>query len=213
MAFLASISLLIDLTLSHNMFHTLSILMVAFAACVYSYPNRGHYPFVIALCKHADRPNEPITTTRVREFFTSAGASKPGIYVYLREQSSGAVDLNGSIVGGWYKTTKTFAATATDTRQQRLNTCRDAAIAGGLTIPAVRHVSAYFRSSLLTLTQTQKFMALYNESPDIGTVAGANGGVVLVGDNTLGVSIAGHEVLHTLGEPKSKLASANAPRM
>lgn len=55
-------------------------------------------------------------------------------------------------------------------------------------------------------------MALYNESPDIGSVSGANGGVVLIGDNTLGISIPGHEVLHTLGEPHSRLASATAPR-
>lgn len=55
-------------------------------------------------------------------------------------------------------------------------------------------------------------MALYNESPDLGGVPGANGGVVLIGDNTLGISIAAHEVLHTLGEPHSRLASATAPR-
>lgn len=189
------------------------MLVVAFAACVYSYPNRGHYPFAIALCRHADRPSTPITTTRVREFFTSAGSSKPGMYQFLREQSSGAVDLEGSIVGGWYKTAQTFATTATYTRQQRLNTCRDAAIAGGMVIPAVRFVFTLYRRSLLIMIQTHRFMALYNESPDIGGVSGANGGVVLVGDNTLGISIAGHEVLHTLGEPHSRLASVNAPRM
>lgn len=55
-------------------------------------------------------------------------------------------------------------------------------------------------------------MALYNESPDIGEVAGANGGVVLVGDNSLGISLVAHEVLHTLGEPHSRLASDTAPR-
>lgn len=115
------------------------ILIAAFAACVYSYPNRGHYPFVIALCKHADRPSEPITTTRVREFFTSAGSTKPGMYQFLREQSSGAVDMEGSIIGGWYKTAQTFATTATYSRQQRLDTCRDAAAAGGMAIPAVRN--------------------------------------------------------------------------
>ena len=62
------------------------------------------------------------------------------------------------------------------------------------------------------LFQTHRFLALYNESPDIGGVPGANGGVVLVGDNTLGISIAAHEVLHTLGEPHSRLASDTAPR-
>ena len=56
-------------------------------------------------------------------------------------------------------------------------------------------------------------MALYNESPDFGAVSGINGGVVLVGDNTLGISLAGHEILHTLGEPHSRLASETAPRM
>ena len=65
---------------------------------------------------------------------------------------------------------------------------------------------------MLIQTQTHKFMALYNESPDIGGVPGANGGVVLIGDKTLGISITGHEVLHTLGEPHSRLASATAPR-
>lgn len=56
-------------------------------------------------------------------------------------------------------------------------------------------------------------MALYNESPDIGAVAGPSGGVVLIGDNTfLGISLVAHEVLHTLGEPHSRLASDTAPR-
>lgn len=119
------------------------LVLVSFAACVFSYPNRGHYPFVIALCKHADRPNEPITTTRVREFFTSAGSSTPGMYQFLREQSSGAVDLEGTLVGGWYKTAQTFATTATYSRQQRLNTCRDAAVAGGMVIPAVHHIFSF----------------------------------------------------------------------
>lgn len=55
-------------------------------------------------------------------------------------------------------------------------------------------------------------MALYNESPDFGEVGGANGGVVLLADDNLGISIAAHEVLHTLGEPHSRLASDSAPR-
>lgn len=194
------------------MFHMCLVVFVAFAACIYSYPNRGHYPFVIALCKHIDRLNEPITTTRAREFFTSAGSSKPGMYRFLQEQSSGTVDLEGTIVGGWYKTAQTFATTATYTRQQRLNTCRDAAVAGGMVIPAVRLLSTVLALFLLILKQTHKFMALYNESPDFGSVSGFNGGVVLVGDKTLGISISAHEVLHTLGEPHSRLASATAPR-
>lgn len=105
--------------------------------------SRGHYPFVIALRKYADRPNEPITKSRVREFVTSDGSSKPGMYRFLREQSSGAVDLEGSIVGGWYKTAQIFASTASYTRQQRLNSCRDAAVKGGIVIPSVRHVSTF----------------------------------------------------------------------
>ena len=128
------------------MFRVYLVLIVAFAARVFSYPNRGHYPFVIALCKHADRPNEPITTTRAREFFTSAGSTKPGMYQFIREQSSGAVDLEGSIVEGWYKTAHTFATTATYSRQQRLDTCRNAAIAGGMAIPVVRISSDFFNS-------------------------------------------------------------------
>lgn len=122
------------------MFQPLGLVLLALTTIVHSYPNRGHYPFAIALCKHADRPSEPITTARVREFFTSAGSSKPEMYQFLREQSSGAVDLEGSIIAGWYKTAHTFATTATYTRQQRINTCRDAAVAAGLVIPAVRVV-------------------------------------------------------------------------
>lgn len=119
------------------MFHMYLFLVAAFAATVFSYPNRGHYPFAIALCKHSDRNQEDITKARIWEFFTSAGSSKPGMYQYLREMSSGAVDLEGSVMGGWYTTTKTYAQTATVDRQTRLNICRDAAIAGGMVIPPV----------------------------------------------------------------------------
>lgn len=121
---------------SSVMFHTY-FLVAAFAATVFSYPNRGHYPFAIALCKHSDRNQEDITKARISEFFTSAGSSKPGMYQYLREMSSGAVDLEGSFLGGWYTTTKTYAQTAAVDRQTRLNICRDAAIAGGMVIPPV----------------------------------------------------------------------------
>lgn len=119
------------------MFHTYFFLVAAFAATVISYPNRGHYPFAIALCKHSDKNQEDITKARISEFFTSAGSSKPGMYQYLREMSSGAVDLEGSFLGGWYTTVKTYAQTAAVDRQTRLNICRDAAIAGGMVIPPV----------------------------------------------------------------------------
>ncbi len=138
------------------MFPTYLLLMAAFVAYVHSYPNRGHYPFVIAVCKHKDRLNEPITTDRVREFFTAAGSSKPGMYQFLREQSSGAVDLEGTIVGGWYTTSQTFDQTATVSRQQRLNTCRDAALAGGMVIPAVSACPLFLFSHLGRLKLRQQ---------------------------------------------------------
>lgn len=119
------------------MLYTHLFLVAAFVTTVFSYPNRGHYPFAIALCKHSDRNQEDITKARIWEFFTSAGSSKPGMYQYLREMSSGAVDLEGSLMGGWYTTTKTYAQTAAVDRQTRLNICRDAAIAGGMVIPPV----------------------------------------------------------------------------
>lgn len=194
--------------------------MAAFAATVISYPNRGHYPFAIALCKHSDRNQEDITKARISEFFTSAGSSKPGMYQYLREMSSGAVDLEGSFLGGWYTTTKTYAQTAAVDRQTRLNICRDAAIAGGMVIPPVCLFFLLPSSSTVcilwgadTTTQTHKFMALYNTSPDFGAVAGPNGGVVLIANTDLAISISAHEVLHTLGSPHSRLSSQTAPRM
>lgn len=63
------------------------------------------------------------------------------------------------------------------------------------------------------MTQTHKFMALYNTSPDFGAVAGPNGGVVLIANTDLAISISAHEVLHTLGSPHSRLSSQTAPRM
>ena len=201
------------------MFHMSFFLVAAFAATVLSYPNRGHYPFAIALCKHSDRNQEDITKARISEFFTSAGSSKPGMYQYLREMSSGAVDLEGSFLGGWYTTAKTYAQTAAVDRQTRLNICRDAAIAGGIVIPSVclffpfaLFLPVYFLG-LNTTTQTHKFMALYNTSPDFGAVAGPNGGVVLIANTDLAISISAHEVLHTLGSPHSRLSSQTAPRM
>ncbi len=56
-------------------------------------------------------------------------------------------------------------------------------------------------------------MALYNTSPDFGAVAGPNGGVVLIANTDLAISISAHEVLHTLGSPHSRLSSQTAPRM
>lgn len=200
------------------MFHTYLFSVAAFAAAVFSYPNRGHYPFAIALCKHSDKNQEDITKARIWEFFTSAGSSKPGMYQYLREMSSGAVDLEGSFMGGWYTTTKTDAQTAAVDRQTRLNICRDAAIAGGMVIPPVRLLLILLPSfpAFLwtdTTTQTHKFMALYNTSPDFGAVAGPSGGVVLIANTDLAISISAHEVLHTLGSPHSRLASQTAPRV
>ena len=63
-----------------------------------------------------------------------------------------------------------------------------------------------------TTTQTHKFMALYNTSPDFGAVAGPNGGVVLIANTDLAISISAHEVLHTLGSPHSRLSSQTEPR-
>jgi len=145
------------------MFHTYFFLVAAFAATVISYPNRGHYPFAIALCKHSDRNQEDITKARISEFFTSAGSSKPGMYQYLREMSSGAVDLEGSFLGGWYTTVKTYAQTAAVDRQTRLNICRDAAIAGGMVIPPVRHLFLLPSSSTLFsgLIQRRRLTSLW----------------------------------------------------
>lgn len=56
-------------------------------------------------------------------------------------------------------------------------------------------------------------MALYNTSPDFGAVAGPTGGVVLIANTDLAISISAHEVLHTLGSPHSRLASQTALRM
>lgn len=134
------------------MFHTYFFLVAAFAATVViSYPNRGHYPFAIALCKHSDRNQEDITKARISEFFTSAGSSKPGMYQYLREMSSGAVDLEGSFLGGWYTTAKTYTQTAAVDRQTRLNICRDAAIAGGMVIPPVCLILSFAPSFFHTI--------------------------------------------------------------
>ena len=50
-------------------------------------------------------------------------------------------------------------------------------------------------------------MALYNELDDIGETSGDKGGVLLIADDSsksLNVALAGHEVLHALGECHSR---------
>ena len=119
------------------MISVLLFILAFLAAWTSAYPSRGHYPFAVALCNYVDRPSQPTTRDKVLRFMTSSGASTPGMYKYFREQSNGAVDFEGTIVGGWYTVPHTKAFIAGYNRWNKINACRDAAVAGGLVIPKV----------------------------------------------------------------------------
>jgi hypothetical protein len=113
------------------------LLLCLLATAAWSMPTRGHYPFAIALCNYPGITEPDIDINDVEKFFTSAGASKPGLYRYIQEQSYGIVDFEGTIVKGWFTTDPSYITMLKYTRQQRLNACRRAAEKAGFIVPPV----------------------------------------------------------------------------
>jgi hypothetical protein len=113
------------------------LLWVLFVIGVRSLPNRGHYPFTIALCNYPDNKKADLEIDGVKKFFTSSGANTPGMFKYIQEQSHGNVDLEGTEVNGWFTTDESYTTMLTYTRQQRLDQCRNAAAKAGFVVPPV----------------------------------------------------------------------------
>jgi M6 family metalloprotease-like protein len=62
-------------------------------------PSLGSKPFVTILCRYQDDPTTPADPSWYQEWL---GNSYPGLSHYYREVSNGLVNLDGSIVVGWY---------------------------------------------------------------------------------------------------------------
>lgn len=135
------------------------------------------------MCKPSDRSAEPLTVQKVKEFFTSAGSSTPGMYNFFREQSSGAVDLEGSVIGGWYTIPHTYADIATYDRGKRLQVCLDAATAAGFKIPSVN------KTVIVELNQADQMQRRTNIWPFIIQHQMLGNGAVEAVELSLGLTI------------------------
>ena len=189
-------------------------ILVSLTAYTHAWPARGHYPFAVALCYYSDKQDETMTPDYVRQFLTSADPGSTGLYRYLQQQSSGAFDIEGTIVKGWYKVPLFYSTVNGYTRGGKIKACRDAAVAAGLVIPSVRSILSWtlddrldilcqlndwqflntLRSACIAIElpslrrETHRFMAIYNAVSDTGYISGSStgSGVLLQGDDTAG---------------------------
>ena len=67
----------------------------------------GPQPFIVLLCKFADRNVEPMAPAYFEDLL---GATRPGLADYWREVSYGQISLAGSRVVGWYTLPRPAAA-------------------------------------------------------------------------------------------------------
>ncbi len=70
---------------------------------------RTHKAYAILLCKVADVADTPISIAAVKKLFLKDGQGTGNIYDYFLNMSYGSIDLDGSIVLGWYTMTSTKA--------------------------------------------------------------------------------------------------------
>ena len=154
-----------------------TIAAIAVPSTASARPHRGSMPWSVLLCKYSDQPQQPQAPAFFATFLTQAGAGQGGAADYWRDISAGAVDLQGSTVGGWYTMGSTLAQAAAPgkTRGQRIDDCVAAARAGGYSVPAGNRI-----------------IAIVNAQVD----SGASGGRVLLDPGAWNVAFAAHEMGH-----------------
>jgi len=151
-------------------------LVAGSATSAQAVPVEGHTGWSVLLCKFSDVATEQHNTTWFSNFLWRTGTG--GVGDYLADQSRGRIDLRGSTTRGWYRMPVTLAASRSQTRSARIQSCVRAAAAGGYTVPAGNRV-----------------VAVINGVVD----SGASGGAVLLDPNSWNVGFAAHEMLHGYG--------------
>ncbi|MFN8075000.1 MAG: hypothetical protein U0Q15_06220 [Kineosporiaceae bacterium] len=139
-------------------------------------PVEGHTGWSVLLCKFSDQAAEQHDAAWFSRFLITTGTG--GVADYLADQSRGRIDLRGSAVRGWYRMGTTLAASASQSRWQRIQSCVSAAAAGGYTVPSGNRV-----------------VAIINGQIDSGSA----GGAVLLDPLAWNVGFAAHEMLHGYG--------------
>jgi hypothetical protein len=107
-------------------------------------PFRSHVPWSVLLCKFSDQAVEQQPPGYFTRFLTEAGATQGGVAQYWRDVSSGGIDLEGSVVRGWYTMGVTLAQSQAQgkTRDSRITDCVNAASRGGYSVPSGNRVVA-----------------------------------------------------------------------
>lgn len=155
---------------------TLAILgAVAVPAAASARPFRAHVPWSVLLCKFSDQSAEQQPPSFFASFLTEAGRGQSGLADYWHDISAGGVDLQGSVVRGWYTMGTSLAQSAGQSRGQRIDSCIQAARDGGYNVPSGHRV-----------------VAIINGQIDSGSA----GGRVLLDPLAWNVSFAAHEMGH-----------------
>jgi hypothetical protein len=104
----------------------LLVLMLLCAAEAEPRPFRGSVPFSVILCRSSDAGTPPRDLPYFQNLILTAGTG--GLTDYWRDVSYQNVNLNGSVVRGWYTVAKTTAQwQALADRWDKVKACEDAA--------------------------------------------------------------------------------------
>jgi hypothetical protein len=132
----------------------------------------------VVLCKASDNTTEPNPPAYFANMLINRGTN--GVADYYYDQSGGKLNIStGSVVKGWYTTSKTQAQIkAIPSRWGKVSFCIDAARAAGYNPPA-----------------NHRLVAVYNV--DVGDAGTQNG--VLMAPGVFSTGFAAHEMGHTMG--------------
>ena len=137
-------------------------------------PLRNSVPLSVLLCQYTDSPTPSDDIDFYRRFFTGL----TGLDTYWLDISNGAIDLDGSVVSGWYTIDKTVQqARDTNPRTDKHKDCVDQAKINGYTPP----------NNHIVVVVTSPFIDTFGLP-----------GLVTLGEG-MSLSLAGHEVGHGMG--------------
>lgn len=138
-------------------------------------PFRGSVPWSVLLCQFSDSAAPRHDLAYYRDMLFNSGTG--GVTDFWNAVSYGSLNFNGSEVRGWFRETVTLAQSQAQDRNGRVNSCVNAARAGGYNVPSGNHLA------IIT-------------DPDVD-LFGWNGGAFLPWN--LDVGAFGHEGGHGIG--------------
>jgi hypothetical protein len=98
---------------------------LAATGLAFAHPVRGHVKWSVILCTFSDSPAPPHDANYYRNMFFNRGTG--GMADYWAQVSSDGIDLNQSVVVGWYQEPFTIAQAQAQDRGARFQSCVDAA--------------------------------------------------------------------------------------